>query len=262
MMPGLPGSDIDRDLEGFKTIFNDPSFKPDMLKIYPTLVCEGTKLYDLWKAGEYTPFTNEQGVELISKVKEMLPPWLRIMRIQRDIPIHQISAGITKSHIRDLVKETLKSNGKNCNCIRCREVGHRARDGIKIDPDSLRITRRSFDASAGYEEFLSVEDQNKTLVGFIRLRIPGEPPHRHEITQKTGLIRELHVYGEMTPVGQKSNDWQHRGWGKQLLDEAERIATEHYSMEKMVVMSGLGTKQYYGRLGYRKDSVYVSKSLV
>ena len=261
MMPGLPGSNIDRDLEGFKTIFNDPSFKPDMIKIYPTLVCEGTKLYDLWKAGEYTPFTNEHGVELISKVKEMIPPWMRIMRVQRDIPIHQISAGITKSHIRDLVKETLKASGKICSCIRCREVGHRARDGIKIDPDSLRITRRSFEASAGYEEFLSTEDQNKTLVGFIRLRIPGENPHRHEITRKTGLIRELHVYGEMTPVGQESNDWQHRGWGKQLLDEAERIATDHYSMEKMVVMSALGTKQYYARFGYRKDGVYVSKSL-
>jgi elongator complex protein 3 len=262
MMPGLPGSSMERDLEGFRVIFHDPEFKPDMLKIYPTLVCEGTRLYDWWKAGEYTPFTNEDGVELISKIKEIIPPWVRVMRVQRDIPIHQISAGITKSHMRDLVKENLKAHGKSCNCIRCREVGHRARDGVKIDQDSLRITRRSYNASGGHEEFLSAEDKNETLVGFIRLRIPGDNPHRPEITSKTGLIRELHVYGQMTPVGEESSDWQHRGWGEQLMNEAERIASEQYDMDSMVVMSALGTKQYYGRLGYEKDGVYVAKPLV
>lgn len=259
MMPGLPGSNMERDLEGFRTIFKNPDFKPDMLKIYPTLVCEGTKLYDWWKAGEYTPFTNEDGVELITQVKEMIPPWVRVMRVQRDIPIHQISAGITKSHMRDLVKSNLKKHGKHCNCIRCREVGHRQRDGIEIDVDSLRIKHRSYEASGGVEEFISAEDKNDTLVGFIRLRIPGENPHRPEITSKTGLIRELHVYGRMTPVGEESNDWQHKGWGEQLMSEAEKTAHEQYDMTNMIVMSALGTKQYYERLGYAKERVYVSK---
>jgi elongator complex protein 3 len=262
MMPGLPGSHMERDLEGFKRIFEDSLFKPDMLKIYPTLVCEGTRLFEWWKAGDYTPFTNEDGIELISKVKEMVPPWIRIMRIQRDIPIHQISAGITKSHIRDLVKERLKEQGKRCNCIRCREVGHRARDGIEIDPDSLRLVHRSYESSGGTEEFISAEDRNDTLVGFIRLRMPGDNPHRSEITSKTGLIRELHVYGRMTPVGQEGSDWQHMGWGERLMGEAEKTAHEQYDMGKMVVMSALGTKQYYARLGYEKDGVYVSKTLV
>ncbi len=262
MMPGLPGSSMERDLDGFKTTFENPYFKPDMLKIYPTLVCEGTRLYDWWKNGEYMPFTNEDGVKLISKVKEMIPPWVRVMRVQRDIPIHQISAGITKSHIRDMVKENLKAQGKHCNCIRCREVGHRQRDGVEIDPDSLKIKNRTYEASRGVEEFISAEDKNDTLVGFIRLRIPGENPHRPEITSKTGLIRELHVYGRMTPVGEESSDWQHRGWGEQLMAKAEKIATEEYDMNRMVVMSALGTKQYYGRLGYEKAGVYVSKSIV
>lgn len=261
MMPGLPGSDMDRDIEGFRQIFTNPDFMPDMIKIYPTLVCEGTKLYNWWKAGDYTPFTNKDGVELISKVKEMIPPWVRVMRIQRDIPIHQISAGITKSHMRDLVKQNLKAHGKHCNCIRCREVGHRARDGINVDLDSLKIVRRSYEASGGFEEFISAEDKNETLVGFIRIRIPGENPHRPEITSKTGLIRELHVYGRMTPVGEESNDWQHKGWGEQLMDEAEKVASHEFDIEKMVVMSALGTKQYYRRLGYEKEGVYVIKLL-
>ena len=262
MMPGLPGSNMERDLEGFRRIFEDPLFKPDMLKIYPTLVCEGTRLYDWWKAGDYKPFTNEDGVELISKVKEMIPPWVRVMRIQRDIPIHQISAGITKSHIRDLVKDRLREHGKRCNCIRCREVGHRVRDGIEIDLDSLGLVHRNYESSGGTEEFISAEDRNETLVGFIRLRMPGDIPHRSEITSKTGLIRELHVYGRMTPVGQEGSDWQHRGWGELLMGEAEKTAHEQYDVDKMVVMSALGTKQYFARLGYAKDGVYVSKTLV
>ncbi|TRO59293.1 tRNA uridine(34) 5-carboxymethylaminomethyl modification radical SAM/GNAT enzyme Elp3 [Candidatus Bathyarchaeota archaeon] len=261
MMPGLPGSNFQRDLEGFKTIFNDSRFKPDMLKIYPTLVVKGTRLYEWWKNGEYTPFTTEDGIELITKMKQMMPPWIRVMRVQRDIPLHQIEAGVTKSNIRELVKEKLTELGTRCNCIRCREVGHRAREGTQIDLDTLGITHRTYEASGGTEEFISAEDQNQTLIGFIRLRIPGENPHRPEITPKTGLIRELHVYGEMTPVGEDAQDWQHQGWGEQLMNEAEKIAHEQYDMEKMIVMSALGTKEYYGRLGYSKEGVYVSNRL-
>jgi elongator complex protein 3 len=261
MMPGLPGSNYERDLEGFKTIFNDPLFKPDMLKIYPTLVVKGTRLYDWWKNGEYTPFTTEDGIKLLTEVKQMIPPWIRVMRVQRDIPLHQIEAGVTKSNLRQLVKDNLRELGMSCNCIRCREVGHRARDELLVDVDSLKVIHRSYEASGGTEEFISAEDKNQTLIGFIRLRIPGENPHRPEITKKTGLIRELHVYGEMTPVGEDALDWQHQGWGDRLMAESEKTASELYDMDKMVVMSALGTKQYYGRLGYVKEGVYVSKSL-
>ena len=262
MMPGLPGSSFERDLEGFKTIFDDPRFKPDMLKIYPTLVVKGTRLYDWWTNNEYEPFTTEDGVELLSKVKQLIPPWIRIMRVQRDIPLHQIEAGVTKSNLRQLVKARLTELGTNCNCIRCREVGHRERDGVHIDPDSLEIVHRKYEASGGIEDFISAEDKNQTLIGFIRLRITSEDPHHSEITSKTGLIRELHVYGEMTPVGEAAQDWQHQGWGEQLMNEAEKTAHEQYDMTSMIVMSALGTKQYYGRLRYQKKGVYVGKSLV
>ncbi len=261
MMPGLPGSSFERDLEGFKTIFNDPMFKPDMLKIYPTLVVKGTRLYDWWTNNEYEPFTTEDGVELLSKVKPIIPPWIRVMRVQRDIPLHQIEAGVTKSNLRQLVKARLKELGTSCNCIRCREVGHRTRDGVQVDSDSLGVIHRKYEASGGIEDFISAEDKNQTLIGFIRLRIPSENPHRPEITSKTGLIRELHVYGEMTPVGEAAQDWQHQGWGEKLMLEAEKTAQEQYDMDRMIVMSALGTKQYYERLGYQKENVYVGKLL-
>ncbi len=260
MMPGLPGSSMRRDLEGFRQIFTDPSYMPDMLKIYPTLVVKGTKLYDWWRSGDYEPLNTEQATELVAQMKEMVPPWVRIMRVQRDIPLHQIEAGVDKSNLRQLAQKRLRERGSGCRCIRCREAGHRSREGV--EPESLGLVRRTYEASGGEENFIGVEDtENDVLVGFIRLRIPSDRVFRPEITSSTGLVRELHVYGRMTPVGLDGYDWQHMGWGEALMEEAERIAEEEYGMDRMVVMSALGTKEYYRRLGYACDGPYVFKPL-
>ncbi|MFP3951920.1 MAG: tRNA uridine(34) 5-carboxymethylaminomethyl modification radical SAM/GNAT enzyme Elp3 [Candidatus Bathyarchaeia archaeon] len=263
MMPGMPGSDFDRDISSFKTIFEDPRFKPDMIKIYPTLVIEGTELYDWWKQGDYEPLMTMEAAKLVAKVKAMIPPWIRIMRVQRDIPSQYISAGVKKGNLRQIAKKILEDEGKQCRCIRCREVGHRQRAGVQPDPNRLSIQHHTYEASEGLEDFISAEDLiNDVLVGFLRLRIPSPNPYRPEITSSTGLIRELHVYGEMVPVGEDDSEaWQHIGWGEKLLKEAERTAAEEYDMDRMVVMSALGTKEYYSSLGYRKDGTYVSKEL-
>jgi elongator complex protein 3 len=261
MMPGLPGSTIERDLDGFEEVFNNPRFRPDMIKIYPTLVIEGTKLHEWWRRGEYQPLSTEDAVELVAQVKENVPPWIRIMRIQRDIPTPLIKAGVDKSNLRQLVWERLKEKDANCRCIRCREVGHRAREGIGVDPERLEVARRVYKASKGIENFISVEDREAdVLVGFLRLRIPSEGAHRPEVDANAALVRELHVYGRMVPVGKRfSGSWQHKGWGEILMSEAERIASEDHGSGKVVVMSALGTKLYYEKLGYRRDGIYMSK---
>ncbi|MCD6264000.1 tRNA uridine(34) 5-carboxymethylaminomethyl modification radical SAM/GNAT enzyme Elp3 [Candidatus Bathyarchaeota archaeon] len=265
MMPGLPGSSPERDLLAFKRIFQDPDFRPDMLKIYPCLVIKGTKLYEWWRRGEYEPLSTEEAVELLVKVKEMVPPWVRIMRIQRDIPAGLIEAGVRKSNLRQLVAERLRELGKRCRCIRCREVGHRLlKEGVEPDPDDLELTRRTYEASEGVEEFLSIEDRRRDiLVALLRLRIPSERAHRPEIDpSKDSIVRELHVYGPMVPVGRRfPGAWQHRGWGSILLSEAERLSREEYDRRKILVMSALGTKRYYMERDYRRDGVYVSKDL-
>jgi elongator complex protein 3 len=259
MMPGLPGSSPERDLEGFLTIFENPCFKPDMLKIYPTLVVKGTRLYDWWKKGDYKPLETEEAAELVSKVMEVTPPWVRIMRVQRDIPLPRIDAGVDMSNLRQLAEERLVEGGMHCRCIRCREIGHSTKKAV---PDRIEITHTIYEASGGIEDFIQAEDREAdALVGFLRLRIPGEP-FRSELSTNTGLIRELHVYGRMVPIGQRRSDaWQHIGWGEALMAEAEKTAAEKYDIRKMVVMSALGTKQYYARLGYEKQGVYVSKPL-
>ena len=261
MMPGLPGSTPERDLEGFKAIFSDPRFRPDMLKIYPTLVIKGTKLHEWWRQGRYRPLSTDEAVELMARVKEMVPPWVRIMRIQRDIPSPLIEAGVDKSNLRQLARERLRERGGRCRCIRCREVGHRAREGVDTDPDRLEVVRRVYEASEGVENFISVEDKEAdVLVGFLRLRIPSEGAHRPEIEASSAIVRELHIYGLMVPVGARtSGAWQHRGWGGVLMSKAERVASGEYDVRKVVVMSALGTKRYFERLGYSRNGVYMSK---
>ena len=259
MMQGLPGSSVKRDIEGFRMIFEDPRFKPDMIKIYPTLVIDGTKLKEWWVDGEYEPLSTESAVELISEVKEFVPPWVRIMRIQRDIPAPLILAGVKKGHLRQLVKEQMKEKGNKCRCIRCREVGHM--ETLEFNPDNIKIRSIRYEASGGIEYFISAEDHDAdVLIGFARLRITSES-FRPETTGSSAFIRELHVYGQMVPVGQIFPEgWQHQGWGGLLIAEAERLARLE-CMEKLLVMSALGTKAYYARLGYKLDGVYVSKML-
>ena len=265
MMPGLPGSNFNRDLEAFRTIFSDPRFKPDMLKIYPCLVLKGTKAYEWWKRGKYKPYTTEEAANLIVEVKRNIPPWIRIMRVQRDIPAYLIEAGVKRSDLRQLVQEKLKKLGVRCRCIRCREVGHRwLKEGVKPDPDQVKVYTNREEASEGLDLFISAEDRvNDVLIGYLRLRIPSEKAHRPEINEKSSaIIRELHVYGPLVPVGKYfEKAWQHKGYGAILLAEAEKIAREEYDRRKILVTSALGTKMYYMRFGYKYDGPYMSKEL-
>ncbi len=265
MMPGMPGSNPEKDLKAFKQVFTDSAFKPDMIKIYPCLVIDGTKIYQWYQQGTYKPYTNEEATDLIARVKRIIPPWVRVMRVQRDIPARLIVAGVKKSNLRQLAQAKLAEQGKQCHCIRCREVGHRLNvEGVKPDLNKVKINLTTYDASEGKEVFISAEDQeNDVLIGYLRLRIPSAKAHRPEITAvPSGIVRELHVYGPLVPVGKSPGDaWQHRGFGADLLEEAERVAKENYDLRKLLVISALGTKQYYMRFGYSRDGVYVSKDL-
>lgn len=265
LMPGLPGSNFERDLNAFPKIFTDPNFKPDMIKIYPCLVLKGTKAYEWWRRGGYQPYTTEEAAQLVVEIKKTVPPWIRIMRVQRDIPAHLIEAGVNRSNLRQLVLQKLREQGIRCRCIRCREVGHRwLMNKIRPDPDNIRMQTIKERASEGEEIFISVEDPiNDVLVGYLRLRIPSEKAHRPEIPpEMASIVRELHIYGPMVPVGRHMAEaWQHRGYGGILLSEAERMSREDYDRRNVVVISALGTKQYYRRLGYRDDGPYVSKAI-
>ncbi|MHA1784915.1 MAG: tRNA uridine(34) 5-carboxymethylaminomethyl modification radical SAM/GNAT enzyme Elp3 [Candidatus Helarchaeota archaeon] len=266
MMPFLPKSTPEKDLEVFRTLFYDKRFIPDEIKIYPTLVIEGTGLYKLWKDEKYIAPTNEDVVDFIVNVKKIIPRHVRIKRILRDIPAYKIIAGPNKSNLRELVWTKAKELGVKCNCLRCREVGHvyiRSKKSPNLEDVKLKID--NFEASNGIEYFLSFEDvKQDIIIGFLRLRFPSENVTRPEIIRsKTTLVRELHVYGPELEFG-KSQDkgWQHQGYGKKLLEEAERISQDELDCKKIMVISGVGARKYYYKQGYKLDGPFVSKMLI
>ncbi len=263
MMPGLPGSDVKRDLAGFEALFSDARFRPDMLKIYPCLVIRSAKLYEWWERGEYRPYSVEEAVNLLVEVKKLLPPWVRVMRVQRDIPAQLIVAGVKKGNLRELVHAEMLRRGLRCHCIRCREVGHRMLEGVNPRAEDVEITTQEYTASDGSEVFISAEDaENDVLVGYVRLRLPSAKAHRPEVRLgETAIVREIHVYGPLAPLGIKdAYSWQHRGYGEMLLRKAEETSLER-GRTRMLVTSALGVREYFRRLGYRKTGPYMGKTL-
>lgn len=236
LMPGLPGSTKEKDIEMFKTVFTDDRFKPDMIKIYPCLLAkrefyDNDEVYKLYNSGEWKPLTNEEAVSIIAEAKKYFPYWVRVMRIQRDIPAPYIEAGVTAGNLRELVQQKLK---EPCKCIRCREIG-------RVDETAEpKLVWREYNASGGKEIFFSIET-DKALFGFLRLR--------------GNMVRELHVYGPEAKIGEKGKI-QHTGIGKTLLSAAEKEATN-----KISIISGVGAREYYRRFGYSLEAPYMVKYL-
>ena len=247
VMPGLPGSSDEKDIASFGRMFADPDFRPDMLKFYPTLVIPGTELYGLWASGKYIPYDTEQGISVISRMKSMVPEYVRIQRIQRDIPVQQIAAGIMKSNLRELAQERLYGNGKECRCIRCREVGQN--DISLDDPSLITMKDTEYQASGGIEHFISLE-YDDMLIGYVRLRLDDD----------TASVRELKVFGKMAALGEQGEDWQHRGFGRQLMARAEELAA-HAGKKRMRVTAGVGVREYYAQMGFMLASPYMEKEI-
>lgn len=268
IMPNLPGSNYATDLEMFNVLFSSPDYRPDMLKIYPCLVIKGTKLYDWWKAGEFTPYSLDELIDLISTIKQKIPSYMRIQRIMRDIPAFLIEAGCKKSNLRQLVHKNLEELNFKCNCIRCREYGIAKKSQIidEIKIEDIKLYRQDYVASQGHETFLSYENKKEGyLVGYLRLRKPSEFAHRPELRDgKTMIVREVRVVGELVPKDAKplnNAQLQHRGYGKLLMENAESISSEEFYAKKLAVISGIGVRDWFYSLGYESDGPYVSKSL-
>lgn len=262
MMPGMPGVDEKMELEAWERLFSDPRFRPDMLKIYPCLVIKGTGIHELWKDGKYQPLTTEQAVRILAKVKARLPKWVRIQRIQRDIPVQLIEAGVDKSNLRQLVQDRMAQDGTRCRCIRCREVGHRALRGDKVDEKAVELLEERYEACGGTEVFLSVEDtSNDILISYLRLRFPGKGRWMPK-TEGCAIVREMKVLGEVVPIGGRDEKaWQHAGRGQELLQRAEALAQEAFGAKRLLVTSGVGAREYYRKTGYERVGPFMGKYL-
>ncbi|XP_063547843.1 elongator complex protein 3 [Cydia strobilella] len=269
MMPDLPNVDFERDVEQFIEFFENPAFRADGLKIYPTLVIRGTGLYELWKTGRYRSYPPSTLVDLIAKILALVPPWTRVYRVQRDIPMPLVSSGVEHGNLRELALARMADLGTDCRDVRTREVGIQEIHN-RVRPYEVELIRRDYVANGGWETFLAYEDPDQDiLVGLLRLRKCASDTYRPELKPGSGadfkqcsVVRELHVYGSVVPVNARDpTKFQHQGFGMLLMEEAERIAREEHGSDKMAVISGVGTRNYYAKIGYMLEGPYMVKML-
>lgn len=256
-MPDLPGSTPDHDLEMFRYVYSSEDLQPDQVKIYPCVVNEYAQLWHWFKNGKYKPYAEKELYDLLMNIKRITPPYVRINRLIRDIPEESIIAGNSITNLRQYLQTELAKNGEYCKCIRCREPRADSSEVLTAE-----LKHRTYRASQGIEHFISFETPDeKTIYGFLRLRFNDKP---EEVLlpelKDASLVRELHVYGQMTAVAKDDSPVQHMGFGKKLMAEAERLSIEN-GYKKIAVISGIGVREYYKKLGYTLEGTYMVKEL-
>lgn len=275
IMLNLPGSTLSRDLKMFKILFSDSRFQPDLLKIYPCALLKETLLYKWWREKKYNPYSDGQLINLLKAIKKIVPFYVRIQRITRDIPSSSIVAGPSKiSNLRQILADQSKEEGWKCRCIRCREVKENYNPKEKI-----YLFRQDYEASDGKEIFLSFENKNRTkLYSLLRLRTPNDAissdrtlsrqkVYLFSALKDAAIIREIHTYGQLHPLKQSvgepfsDNSPQHKGLGKKLIKEAEKIAKKEFGLNKISAISGIGVRSYFKKLGYRLENTYMVKNI-
>ncbi len=259
MMPNLLGSNPNKDLEMFETLFKNPDFQPDYLKIYPCILLKEAPLYKWWIKEKYKPYPEKTLIKLIKEIKKKIPYYVRIQRIARDIPSQRIVAGTKTSNLRQVIHQDMQKEDWKCKCIRCREVRKNYNPKEKI-----YLFRENYNASAAREVFLSYENKNRTkLYSLLRLRISNltlkESSPTFSVLTEAAIIREIKTFGEMIPVGTKKPAPQHQGLGKKLIKEAEKITKKEFGLNKIAVIAGIGAREYFKKLGYKLKNTYMVK---
>ena len=254
-MPNLYGSSPDADIADYQRVFADPDVRPDELKVYPCSLIESAELMQVYEAGLWQPYTNEELLRVLMACFQHTPEYCRLTRVVRDIPGTDIVAGDMMTNFRQVVEQELKHRGLPSPNIRAREVKGRA-----ISPDALHLDGLWYDTGIGEEVFLQYITDNRRIAGFLRLSLPNIPPIMEELAN-AAMIREVHVYGPALSLGEESpGKAQHSGLGTQLIERAAEIAAEH-GYERLAVISSVGTREYYRKRGFEDGQLYQSRLL-
>ncbi len=261
LMPNLPGSTPEKDLWMVDEFFKNPDFRPDQVKIYPCVVTPYAELEQWWKEGRYQSYSDEVLMDLLTRMQLLLPEYVRVERLFRDIPGESILEGSQKTNMRQLVEDQMVIDGKTCRCIRCREI-----KGESYDPDSTTLKVDSYEAAGGKEFFIHFDDTTRDrLCSLLRLRFSSYSllgkPHFIPELEGAALVREVHVYGAEVEVGEaRKSASQHAGLGRRMLETAEKISRDA-GFKKMAIIAGVGTRNYYRKWGYELEGTYMTKIL-
>jgi len=260
MMPNLMGSNLKKDQKIFEDLFKNADFQPDLLKIYPCALLKESPLYKFWKNKKYKPYKERGLIDLLKEIKKKIPYYVRIQRIARDIPSQRVVTGPAKiSNLRQIIEEERKKEGWRCRCIRCREV-----KGNYNPKEKIYLFRENYSASQGKEIFLSFENKKRTnLFSLLRLRISFLDNNFIPVLRNSAIIREVHTYGQLQPLNKRKSivSPQHKGLGKTLIKKAEEIAKKEFNLNKIAVISGVGAREYYRKLGYNLKDTYMVKKI-
>ena len=256
IMPNLPGSDPKKDVEMAKLIYTDPRFMPDYVKLYPCMVIKGTALYRLWQKGKFTTYDDETLKRVLKEISAITPEWVRVDRLIRDISKGWVGAGSVKTNMRQEVERELIAEGRPCRCIRCREIGAGSYEDTNLEFKAIELA-----TIGGREVFFSYENEHK-LFALLRLRLP-DPLEKMLFAELKGaaIVREVHSYGQAVPLSTRSKGKsQHQGLGRLLMEKAEEEAVKN-GYKKLAVIAAVGTREYYKKLGYVLDGLYMTKDL-
>jgi elongator complex protein 3 len=257
-MPNLLGATPQSDREDFARMFADPDLRPDELKIYPVILVKNSPLYAYYERGEYHPYADDDLLELIAAIKPQIPPYCRVNRLARDIPVHHVAAGNKRSNLREDAQRLLAARGERCRCIRCREVR-----GRKVERDALRLDEQGYETGGGKEWFLSFVSPDDKIAGYLRLSLPSGPHPDLIMPDLAGaaIVRDLHIYGQTLTIGESQDGAaQHLGLGSELLVRAEEIA-RGAGFGSLAVISAVGTRDYYRDRGFTDGELYQVKRL-
>ena len=289
IMPGLPESNLRKDLKMFKKLFTDSRFKPDQLKIYPCQIVQGSVLAKIYKKIKYKPYNDIQISKFLKKIMKIIPEYCRVMRVMREIPKEKMVFEPIKLELRKDVEDELRASGKKISEIRMREIGFN-KGNLNLD---LKLKVLKYNASNGKEFFLQIVNKDNILFGLLRLRILCSPcsqidgsqlalpncSHKKQLIKKTflnnskkfrancnqqsklAIIRELHVYGQALEIGKHEKGIsQHSGFGKKLMKKSEEISKKE-KVSELKVISGIGVRNYYKKLGYVLEGNYMVKKI-
>ena len=255
-MANLLGATPESDRADFERLFDDPSFRPDELKLYPCSLVETAELMGPWRRGEWRPYSDEELLQVVTASLARVPRYCRVTRVIRDISSDDIVTGNKRTNFRQIAERELARRGDPLVEIRHREI--RAET---FDDTALRLVETEYATDTGRERFLELVTESDRIVGFLRLSLPDAPSFVEELGRHA-LVRELHVYGGSVGIGAEAGERaQHRGLGAKLLATAARSACQA-GYTALSVISAIGTRDYYRRQGFSDGDLYQHRRLV
>ncbi len=256
-MANLLGAAPQSDVEDFGRLWSDPAIRPDELKIYPCILVENAELYEYWQRGEYVPYSEDEVRDVLMACMAQTPRWVRLNRVIRDFPTTNVIAGNKKANMRQIAQDKMKKEGLPLHDIRYREIRRQ-----RVSREDLQLRIDSYETDGTQEHFLSFETAEERIAGFLRLSFPDrEQPHPLPELTNHAMIREVHVYGPVLDLGKESHgEAQHLGLGTELVNLAKDMALEA-GYDHLAVISAIGTRKYYAKLGFELSGLYMTKAL-